>query len=859
LYTAHPESGGTVLTNLAVPALAKMESTDVEWAWRITGEPGERSVFAWVNPDTAQQEGYRNDNTTEATFQVLEPIPDLVIADSLFWVLPDHPQVLDSILTVSLIISNIGTGNAQEYDVRIVDSLLTSGVVSELADIRFPGLQRGKSETLTVSWEVTDLDAGDHVLFATADWRNELQELNEENNDARTVVHLATRAEIEAAELWISNPNPPEGDSLWLRGIWRNIGEAEAREFHVTLRNGDPDSGMGIVLAEKDVPLLPGGASDTLETLWLTVGQVGVHEFVLEVDTDNAVPELDETNNHIIRTVNVVTGPDLMARELLLNEMNPVEGDSARLSFTVRNTGMVDADSFDVVLTRDNGEMMRWRLFLEGLSQQGLSHGWVWDNGGGPGDHTISVHVDIESAVEETNEDNNTEQLSVHVMTLADLVAEITPSVTEAVENETVIFDAGIQNTGEASAHTISLKWQVSALEGSGSWSTLDSLVLPELPGLETYSASTQTVLDPGEWNIRAIVETPVTEQSLENNEDQCAVSVRALYPPDLVLFSTTTAADTVTVGEDARVHLSITNQGEVAPDSVWVEVRGMSPDTLITVLTLESVVPGDTIRAPCAWAIPHGASSYQVEVYSYPDDMDQENNGGDVSFTGVWPADLTFAGGVLGVTPERPLEGDTVSISLTVENQGERHIPLYTVALFRGDPSSGQSETAELILTETPETGLDPDGTRSFDLRWDTPEEPGIIDLYVWLDAAQVVRERYENNNLQSVQIEILPKNFSVERIVPVPSPASRETGFHVYASHDATVTISVYTVTGRLVDRLGPVGTYAQRSEAIPWFCRDLDGDNVANGVYLYVAEAKSDRTGETIRQKGKVTVIR
>ena len=859
LFDAHPESGGVVLTNLSVPALDKAESTEVAWSWRITGDPGERGIFAWVNPDTAQQEGYRNDNTTEATFQVLEPIPDLVIADSLFWVFPEQPQVLDSVLTVSLIISNIGTGNAEAYDIRIVDSLLTSGSVSELADVRFPGLNRGMSETLIVSWEVTDLDAGDHVLNATVDWRNELQELNEDNNTARTTVHLATRAEIEAAELWISNPNPPEGDSLWLRGIWRNIGEAEARNFHVVLRNGDPDSGTGIILAEKDVSVLPGGASDTLETLWLTVGQVGVHEFVLEVDSGNTVSELDETNNRIVRTVNVVTGPDLIARDLQLNIPSPVEGDSARLSFSVRNMGMVDADSFSVIVMLDTMEKHCWRFPLAGLSQRNLSHGWLWDNGGGPGDHTVSVQVDVDSEVEETNEENNAEELSVHVMTFADLVVNIVPSMTEAVENEILIFDVTVENAGEASAHTISLKWQISASGESGAWNTLDSLVIPELPGMETYDASTQSVLDPGDWTIRAIVETPVTEQFLENNEDRCVVSVRALFPPDLVILSTTVVSDTVTVGEDARIRLSLTNSGEVMPDSGWVEIRSTSPDSMITGFSLDPVAPGDTIRITRAWAVPHGISSYLISTFSIPDDSNPEDNSATVSFTGVWPADLAFSGGILTVFPERPLEGDTVSVSLTVANQGERSVPLYTVALFRGDPSSGQSEIAELLLTKTPETGLDPDETRDFELKWDTPEEPGIIDLYIWLDAAQVVNERYENNNLQGISIEVLPKDFSVEPIVPIPSPASGETGFHIRASHDASVTVSLYTTTGRLVERLGPVMTTARRNERIPWYCRDRDGDRVANGIYLFVAEAQSDRTGETIRRKGKVTVIR
>jgi flagellar hook assembly protein FlgD len=79
------------------------------------------------------------------------------------------------------------------------------------------------------------------------------------------------------------------------------------------------------------------------------------------------------------------------------------------------------------------------------------------------------------------------------------------------------------------------------------------------------------------------------------------------------------------------------------------------------------------------------------------------------------------------------------------------------------------------------------------------------------------------------------------------------------VHASHDASVKISIYTVSGRLVKTLGPVAVAPARREAIPWACDDKDGDRVANGVYLYRVEVTSDRTGEKARYEGKVTVRR
>ena len=54
---------------------------------------------------------------------------------------------------------------------------------------------------------------------------------------------------------------------------------------------------------------------------------------------------------------------------------------------------------------------------------------------------------------------------------------------------------------------------------------------------------------------------------------------------------------------------------------------------------------------------------------------------------------------------------------------------------------------------------------------------------------------------------------------------------------------TIKIYTVTGRLIKTLGPETTVRSPNQSrIDWDGRDEDGDELANGVYLYKISAEA-----------------
>ena len=98
-------------------------------------------------------------------------------------------------------------------------------------------------------------------------------------------------------------------------------------------------------------------------------------------------------------------------------------------------------------------------------------------------------------------------------------------------------------------------------------------------------------------------------------------------------------------------------------------------------------------------------------------------------------------------------------------------------------------------------------------------------------------------------------------DEIVAYPNPASSEVNINFKLTMSADVTLGIYNVRGELLytDELqNVVGQQsATRNERFIWKCKNQTGERVASGVYIYILEAK--RKGETVRQTGKVAVVR
>ena len=120
---------------------------------------------------------------------------------------------------------------------------------------------------------------------------------------------------------------------------------------------------------------------------------------------------------------------------------------------------------------------------------------------------------------------------------------------------------------------------------------------------------------------------------------------------------------------------------------------------------------------------------------------------------------------------------------------------------------------------------------------------------------------DNFNNFSIASLDFEVSEQNRLVLRNVlncPNPfDPRSETTEFTYEISRPADITIKVYTVAGRLIRTFREGERPSGFNLSRPWRGEDEDGDQIANGVYLYkiIARAEDQQT----EAHGKVVVMR
>jgi hypothetical protein len=101
----------------------------------------------------------------------------------------------------------------------------------------------------------------------------------------------------------------------------------------------------------------------------------------------------------------------------------------------------------------------------------------------------------------------------------------------------------------------------------------------------------------------------------------------------------------------------------------------------------------------------------------------------------------------------------------------------------------------------------------------------------------------------------------FVLDEVYNFPNPTDGGTRFFGRLSGPADLEITIYTVSGRRAWRMREAGVRPVQlsREGIPWDGRDTDGDQPANGVYLYRMEAKPVGGGRAREVIGRLVVSR
>ena len=208
---------------------------------------------------------------------------------------------------------------------------------------------------------------------------------------------------------------------------------------------------------------LEANTSKDIQTKW-TAYPSGPHEISMIVDPEDAIIELNETNNEQTR-INVVQGPDINV-DLTLDNMNPVEGDIINITGFIKNIGVLPANDFTVRIDIDN-ICITESVNISLLRNETLNISTAWT--AIMGDHTIQVTADPDEILFETSEENNVVSINVFVNAPDLNVTNIEFYPQNLTDGDESWINATITNQGfqEANNFSLDIFYEYSEFEGS--------------------------------------------------------------------------------------------------------------------------------------------------------------------------------------------------------------------------------------------------------------------------------------------------------------------------------------------------------------------------------------------------------
>lgn len=247
-----------------------------------------------------------------------------------------------------------------------------------------------------------------------------------------------------------------------------------------------------------------------------------------------------------------------------------------------------------------------------------------------------------------------------------------------------------------------------------------------------------------------------------------------------------------------------------------------------------------------------------RIRAYFYGSDMDGSMSFEDVAIAdsvdvsdGIGPAiTLEFEGGSTSVLP-----GSELSVSLS-DASG--------INMVNRDP-----EDAITLWDDVHQEYRDVTDDFSYDLGSHTEGgfyiDVSSLDMDMGSHSVRVAAsDNVGNRSEESVSFTIVPSmGFEILNVAnhpnPFPEGASPGTTIMFQLPESAGVSIDIFTVGGRLIKRIDSIAATAGANE-IYWDGRDAEGEELANGVYLFRILAVSDEyQGDKAEAIGRAVIMR
>jgi uncharacterized repeat protein (TIGR01451 family) len=423
-------------------------------------------------------------------------------------------------------------------------------------------------------------DAGTVVLFALADGRSEVVELDETDNTRSVSVGLRTKADLAvfASSLAVSPSRPEPNTNFTLQITAQNLGETQAPVF--SYRVFELEAGVPVreLASGTAGPIDPGKGALISKTLNLPAGE---HTVQVILDSGNSVDEESEDNNAAEIAFFVVESkqPDLAiaAADLTVTPAQPTPGQSATASATVRNLGTKAGSALVELFDGDpalGGTLLKTQTVnLQPGASAVVSQVFT----AGVQSFVIVAVADRAGALAELDEANNMARR--YLRDLPDLavgVDNFDVSPAEPQSGDPVQGLVTVRNAGTLAATNV----QVEVFDGEpGSGGTpVFAGRIASIPAGGNRSVSFTWSAAGGLRKLVAVVDrsAEILEQIEDNNRAEREIAVPRAAGPDLAVSAVDSSAlidSAVTLSAQGTVQVAVTNSGDAAGETFAVRL----------------------------------------------------------------------------------------------------------------------------------------------------------------------------------------------------------------------------------------------------------------------------------------------
>lgn len=778
-----------------IDRIAAGSSAVTQVSYDTTGRVGERKIQVLVDPHSTIPETTDADNNATQTLTVgPPPLPNLVMLEGNIGFAPVAPNA-GEVVTVTATVLNSGLADASDITVQFLDvtgASSPSGGVPIARSQFIEHIPAGSSGVVQVAYDTTGL-SGDRRIQVVVDSANLIRETSVTDNTARKTLRVAPPAipnlVIQAANVGFDPPTPKPGEQVTIRATVMNDGHARAASVTVQFVDVTTTGTSRPIGQPQTITLIPAGGSGVAQVTYDTAGLSGDRRIQVLVDPNNFIREVRETDNSVQKTLTLVSAPlpnlVMTAGNIGFSSEAPIAGDPVTIVATVLNDGgapvsEVTVQFLDATEARavPIGEPQIIDLIPVGGS--GVAQ-VIYPTAGKAGPRRIQVVVDPNNFVEEvrTTDNNATRTLTVARAPLPNLVMlahNIGFNPPNPIEGDEVFVQALVLNNGQTAAGDVTVQL-VDVSDGSPIPVGPPQVITVIPPG----SSGTAHFIYPttgkmGNRQLRVDVDPNrlIPESSDEDNVASTTLTVAPTPLPNLKLLPANIKFEPAEPqqGQLVTITVAVLNTGTTAAYDVVVQIRettGGGSTPIGPERTIDHIEAGGSATVSVLYDNTEEPGDREIQVTVDPNDLILESDESDnqaVKTLTISPPiipNLVVRTNDIVFSPQTPVEGDPVTVTVTIRNEGigdAQDVVVHLVDITNGgDELIGDPLTIPLLTAGS---------STAVTTTYDTSGKVGERRIQVVVDPENRIEETDERDN---VAVRTLRVVSEAERPEPLPN----------------------------------------------------------------------------------------